>query len=504
MAPDFETGKEPFRPLSLLGLPPHIRHRIYLHVGVARFDGYPYTYYLDGRKPLRGGTSEFDPPPGRNFAGLLLSCRALYAETAALLYSAHRFVIFYEHHGSLNPLRALSPAALASLTSLKIVLNQSSCHQPIDSLNYPPPCCCSERIGAHGSYCTDKFHRDAHRRPLLDPALDLKLASSAEVATQLMLSEWHETATYLSSSVAIGHLDLSLKEVTVSREHRGYQLCSPPCTNEFGCPPHIHHGCRLVECHSYVDSPLAGAPGRVPGCFCRRRHAAFSSTCRCWAPPPDLFLVCRALCRDAQFVFFSGNRFVVHDFDALMPWDLPDVRHYPYDRLFASEFLRDIIPAHCLADLRFVELVFPPYEPDGWPNSERAPILDWSDTIDWIQGKVNAPALTISVVMVDFHDGPDDVRRDLTKEQGTQIMQGYASVLYFLRSLARDDGLGGIHIQLAVPWRWAVGNIQWQSIWLANEEQRLRKDVEGFLLQVGGTVKRNCCPNNILRGIYYM
>jgi hypothetical protein len=83
---------------------------------------------LDGRKESRSERSEFDPSPTRNFAGLLLSCRTLYTEVVALLYSANRFVIFFSHSGSLKPLRALSPTALASLTSLKIVLNESSCY----------------------------------------------------------------------------------------------------------------------------------------------------------------------------------------------------------------------------------------------------------------------------------------------------------------------------------------------------------------------------------------
>ncbi len=574
MAPDMKDGKEPPQPLTLLGLPPHIRRRIYLRAGVARFDGYPYTYYLDGRKPPRTGVSNFDPPPARNFTGLLLSCRTLYAETAALLYSANRFVIFYSHHGSLSPLHALSPATIASLISLKIVLNQSSCHHPIDSYNYPPPCCCTDGRCRHGFYCTSRFHRDVHNRPLLDPALDSDSASSTEVATQLMLREWHETATYLSSSVGTERLVLSLvcdinpehpdalslgrlavaplalfpplknchvrlakkwkhplqqlaeeavlqarrassvyipsprpaatlttlprelrqrilqytdlitpwKEVTVSRQHRGYQLCRPPCTNEFGCPERVHAGCRLVECHSDVDGPHEGSQ-QLPGCFCRRRHTAFSSSCCCWVPPTALFLVCRVLCRDAQFVFFSGNRFVVYDFDALMPWYLPDVEHYPYDRLFAAEFLRDMIPAHCLADLRFLELVFPPYGPDDWPGSESAAVLDWSRTVGWIRGKVNAPALTVSVVMADYRYSPGDVREALTKEQGMQIINGYSAVLYFLRPLARDDGLGGIHIQVAYPWRWTPGNMRRHSGGLEREEQHLSKYAEGFVLQ---------------------
>ncbi|KAK4234436.1 hypothetical protein C8A03DRAFT_37797 [Achaetomium macrosporum] len=86
---------------SLVGLPPHLRRRIYIHTGVGRLDGYPYTYFLDGRPQSGSGRfrfasdSDFDAPPPRNFAGLLRCCGALYAETAALLYSANRFVIFY-------------------------------------------------------------------------------------------------------------------------------------------------------------------------------------------------------------------------------------------------------------------------------------------------------------------------------------------------------------------------------------------------------------------------
>jgi hypothetical protein len=366
MSPDVEVEEQLSRPLlSLVRLPPHIRHRIYLHTGLARFDGHACIYHLDGRKESRTARSDFDPPQTRKFAGLLLSCRTLYTETAALLYSANRFVIFYSHSGSFKPLRALSPTALTSLTSLKIVLNESSCHQPADSYNYPPSCCFShERKLADSSYCTSKHHPSVHRRPLLDPTADLDLAS-AKLATQPILGEWYETATYLSSHVSVGRLDLSLvcdidshdqqhsldvgrlaiapialfprlkdyhirldknwnrplqrlaeeavlqacrasprpaktpspalttlppelrhrilehtdlitpwKEVTLSRQQRGYHIYGPPCTNPVGgCPPDIHHGCRRIHCNAYVDMP--GVSGRPP--FCRRRHTAFTS-----------------------------------------------------------------------------------------------------------------------------------------------------------------------------------------------------------------------------------
>jgi hypothetical protein len=219
-----------------------------------------------------------------------------------------------------------------------------------------------------------------------------------------------------------------------------------------------------------------------------------------------LFLVCRLLCRDAQFVFFSGNRFIVHDFHALMPWDLPGVqyvpldsaavttRYYPYDRLFASEFLRDIIPAHCLADLRFLELVFPPYVPHGWPNRERATISDWCDTVDWIRDKINAPALTLGLVMVDFHgDDAPNLRGDLTKEEGHEIGKGYSSILHCLRPLAREGGLAGIYIQPAYPWRWnpdAIrNNMRQRYNWLAEAERETKRHAEEFVF--GGKDLRN-------------
>jgi hypothetical protein len=125
------------------------------------------------------------------------------------------------------------------------------------------------------------------------------------------------------------------------------------------------------------------------------------SACNCWAPPTNLFLICRTLYRDAQFVFFSRNRFIVHDFHAGQPWDLPAEQleppdstepgstetgststTYPFERLAISEFLREVVPVHCLTYLRFLELVFPPYVPHGWPQAEHPAILDWVATVD--------------------------------------------------------------------------------------------------------------------------
>ncbi|KAK4132153.1 hypothetical protein BT67DRAFT_451231 [Trichocladium antarcticum] len=492
--------------LNLVHLPPHIRRRIYLHIGVARFDRHPYTYYLDGRKESRRQMSEFDPPPAGNFAGLLRTCRTLYAETTTLLYSANRFVIFYSTQGSLEPLRALSQTALAALTSLKIILNESSCHHPTDSRGYPPSCCVGGRQWTAISHCA-RYHGEVHRRPLLDPSLDLHLhLTSAKLATQHMLSEWSDTAAYLSSHVGVARLDFSLytdlitpsKEVTVSRDARGYQFSPPVCLlGHGGCPPYMHHGCALSECSLFIDSTPPDVSARQPSCFCRRRHGAFSFACNCWAPPTGLFLICRALCRDAQFVFFSGNRFVVHDFRPLWPWALPSeqrqpspdttgtmLRYYPYDRLVASQFLRDMIPIHCLPYLRFLEFVFPPYVPHGWPCSELATIRDWRDTVGWVRDKVNAPALTIRFAMVDDR-GPPYGREEMSKEQGArQIIRGYTSILEVFKPLVREDGLAAIYVEAAHPWRWnkdGFRNLDRDSYRLRQAEQQMKEKAEEFV-----------------------
>jgi hypothetical protein len=189
-----------------------------------------------------------------------------------------------------------------------------------------------------------------------------------------------------------------------------------------------------------------------------------------------LFLICRPLYRDAQFVFFSLNRFIIHDFHAERPWDLPAEQvepgspetastsaGYPFERLAISEFLHEVVPIHCLAYLRFLELVFPPYVPRGWPHDEHPAILDWSATVDWLRGQVNAPALTLRLVMADFWAEPMTGREVMTRALVDDIMRGYACIVNPLRPLVRGDGgdgLAGFYLQLAYPARWTQEVLQ--------------------------------------------
>ncbi len=587
---------------TLVGLPAHLRRRIYLYTGVARLDGHPYTYFLGGhRESGRARTvSEFDSPPTRNFVGLLRCCHTLSVETAALLYSANRFVIFYSSRlDSFKHLRALSPTFIASLTSLKIALNES-CPDPTDSSSHPLCSCVGHVLEDWDAnhHCAN-YRGGQHRRPLLDTTLgsDPTALTSAKWEVEAMMSQWHRAVAHISSRIGTGRLELFLicdidpehpyaleatrralapvalfprlkdchvrlckppryriqqmaqeavlqacgrasparlslanpggssaltklppelrilileytdlvtpwKEVTWSRQHRGYQVVRALCasSSEGLCPTRNRNGCLLSNCDPNFDINRPYTPS-YRCCFCRRRHGAFSSSCNCWAPPTNLFLISRALYRDAQFVFFSRNRFIIHVFHASRAWDLPAVQHehltldtasttttrkyYPFDRLAASHFLRDIVPPHCLANLRFLELVFPPYVAHGWPGSDHPAILDWAVTVDWLRGQINPPALTLAVVMADFWGGPIIGRRDMTKPLAGEILEGYLRIIDPLRPLVRGNdgggGLAGFYIQAAHPARWTLDVLRGASLddgYLA----RLHRNLNGRLV----------------------
>ena len=194
------------------------------------------------------------------------------------------------------------------------------------------------------------------------------------------------------------------KEVTWSRQDQRYTISADVSLRQF-------FRCR--------DSR---GPRSSVGCFCRRRHSAFSFMCKCWAPPgPTLFLICRTLCRDAELIFFSGNRFIIHDYKSDPRWEAPFVsispfflfpggdpegsgphqesQDYPSDRLAASQFLREVVPTHCLDHLRFLELVFPGYLARTWPQAGHPAMQDWRETVDWLRGKINARGLTLRLIV---------------------------------------------------------------------------------------------------------
>lgn len=514
----------------ILRLPSSLRQRIYLHVGlistgacrhrVLDLHGHNQSLYL-------------------RFYALLVSCRTIYAEASDILYSANRFNIRYWDNMSLEPLRNLTPRSLANLTYLKVILNETACHERHETEAYDGHRAALDHrdIATQGE---DEDFLSGHNAPLKDH----------HPLAKALLTEWASTVAHLASGITAKQLELCVvcdvdandigtakrvvkplsrlpqlkdchlrlsrtstpelndlarhtalqlrgfywpqelpasqpshessqlphggmytgsrlldlprelrfrilehtdlitpwKEVTWSRQHHAFlgakAFCvSLDCRGE-ECPPHVHHGCQFVDCWETLS-------GRSIGCFCRVNHSAFSSTCMCWTPPRDLFLVCRTLYEDALVVFYSGNRFVVHDFNHRRPYTAP-LGVYAPPRLAASMFFTDVVPEHCLKELRFVELAFPPYSHEGWPNEEV--LSDWSLAMSLASKRLNLPGLTLRLVMAGL--GGWKVlgdRRNMTKEQGDCIIATYARIVTPIACLG-SDGLGKFSCSLTWPW----------------------------------------------------
>ncbi|EAQ93837.1 predicted protein [Chaetomium globosum CBS 148.51] len=203
---------------SFLRLSSEIRDRIYRLVGT-----YNQSFFSSGLsmqdpfdlcgpyglcEPYRH-TSPRIPPVG--FYGLLLTCRTIYSETSALLYSSNQFFCHYEALHSLSPLRDLRAKSVASLTSLKIILNQASCHSR-DAVGRGRGGCCTEPRLFEIYYgirdlkcdqdCRYSGHSDGGERH--DPPL-----RRSHPSTKPMLAEWYKTAAYLGRHITPGRLELS-------------------------------------------------------------------------------------------------------------------------------------------------------------------------------------------------------------------------------------------------------------------------------------------------------
>ncbi len=540
-----------------------IRRRIYRYVELEPCDGFP------NRFDLRGRLADALAPDPSSFYGLLLSCRAIYTEAVALLYSSNRFVLSYRHRylDGLGPLRALTAPALRLLSDLKIVLNQASCHEPT-SFRLGGKCCVylQPRKGEHYSRRTydtnecENWHGGVHQRPLLAAASDRDWTDDDEArAVETLLDEWHSVAACLRQ-VAPGCLALSLVCDIDPQHPRALSVAESVVAPIYLLPPShlrafevrlakaadyrlqevargaVMHACGISDCqaskpaarttlttlprelrlrileytdlitprrqviwsrqdggymiavpgHTLEDTPegrydaqfgkcwWGALPGRgttrlpTSGCFCRRLHSAFSLRCRCWAPPgPALFLLSRALYEDAQYVFFSGNRFIVHDFLVGPPTAHPD------KRLAASEFLRDVVPQRSLAHLRFLELSFPPY------GVSHAAAQDWRATVNWLRDKLSTPALTLRWMVA---DGLVWARAP-SVEEWEQIVECHSRLWQPLTRLG-DDGLDRFYAHFLSPkHRFPLrGGPEYQGRWFKEKDalkERAERDVIG-------------------------
>lgn len=177
---------------------------------------------------------------------------------------------------------------------------------------------------------------------------------------------------------------------------------------------------------------------------------------------------------------------------------------YHSDRLAASHFLRDKIPAQMLRELRELEFVFPPYRHTGWPGEGHPALTDWVETLVWARDKMNLGALAVRLVMADsvasLGSPPD--RRDLTSEQVEDILSAYHRIISPLAILAQPEakgvvGRGGgdgellsFHAKVAWPlsWRWDSednldeNGVEWGANCRRDKLQELTEEAERLVM----------------------
>lgn len=237
----------------------------------------------------------------------------------------------------------------------------------------------------------------------------------------------------------------------------GHRWCGD---EQLGCGTGGHHACQFKRCWTGFmarDSEYEYLRPQDPrprvGCFCRVRHAAFSFNCRCWSPPTDLFLVCRALCKEAQATFFSGNRFIVHDYNPGLPWETHSTE-YPDKRFSVVEFLKTVVPADSVHQIRSLDVTMATYPSDAWPWEGSRTLNEWKDTVQYMRENMNLEGLTLHLYLFDF-SGPID---GMTKSHVREVLQSFFRILAPLAGLG-DEGLKAFDVCISLPpdlwWAWA-------------------------------------------------
>jgi hypothetical protein len=429
---------------------------------------------------------------------LLFTCRTIYAEASSILYSASKFFIQYSDSQSLRALRNLTPHALSCLTHLTVHLNVASCGRWRCCIFHPGlQCRCqhdqplaassSQHQGILSEWQSTASYVTAHIKPsrlqlhficdvedletgmcAVEPFLTMPLLADCSIrlshkSNRALLDLARKMATRAVGNCldeptsAFRFLDLPLE---LRRQILEYtDLVTPLCEVEWNpekgfyvpysqsncieskyetCPPAFHYACQFRHCW-YRSSG---------GCYCRRYHSAFSFSpkCNCWSLPISLFLVCRAMQEDVQAVFFMKNRFVITPAKGCtsVPKSTPS-------RLEISIFLTSIVPSNALGLLRFIEVVFPPFDEDYLRPHEPA-YQDWLQTIDYVKDKLYLPTLTLRVYMADHAAHGNNVtlfRRRITKEQQRTILSMWVRTF---RPLSKLNGMNRFFAHITLPY----------------------------------------------------
>ncbi|KAL2131696.1 hypothetical protein VTI74DRAFT_4715 [Chaetomium olivicolor] len=162
---------------------------------------------------------------------------------------------------------------------------------------------------------------------------------------------------------------------------------------------------------------------------------------------------------------------------------------YPYGSFTASQFLRHVVPLHCLRYIRFLELVFAPFTHLSRPRDKHTALQDWSETVDWVKHQFNLPGLTLRLIMGGNGDLRPEGSGEMTRAQGKEVLATYNRILSPLRRLdaTSDGGLARFYAELAWPYRWTrcVTNKLGEEDaldWLDSKDRELKRRAEQFVM----------------------
>jgi hypothetical protein len=411
--------------LSFLSLPIYIRHQIYIKAGLV----HEKNIYLH-----KNSNKQEDYQTTLN---LLLTSQSIHQEVFAIVHSTNRFHVNFHSLKVLVPVLCLIPKAIALITKLIVVVNQTSC----DSTG-----CCQSGTQCNGRICQNKeqyprpFNLRYNRNALIEWTVTVRYFSIYVTPSKLALVficdvENFETAQ-LTVETFFDMTKLASCQIRLARYAGFTFLTEKTAAVAIGCPSTQcapFHFLKLPaelriaiprltdlvtpDCEVEVDihgkyrarnAILDSWPGIARYeqaiqflycsqdeniCLCRRYHSV-APNCRCSIPPRSLFLVCKSVRELAIETFFSQNRFVI------IPAGWRNSNPPPplvFDQFPTTIFFQRAQQQNTLHFLRRIYIPLPTYRV-GYQNHTELAFQDWRNTMK----KMSAQNCLLGIVVTIF------------------------------------------------------------------------------------------------------
>ncbi|KAI1803277.1 hypothetical protein F4811DRAFT_350093 [Daldinia bambusicola] len=425
---------------TFLDLPAPVRRRIYDYAGL--FSGESiYLYSLDRRHDELEGVNHkaytlendaCDWCDRLHFTfHLLQTCRAIYAEVSAVVYSENRLLVPSDDmDNGLRILSNITPYACSKLTNLYVHLNLPEGYCPrsyiLKGIKVEP--ILKSRIAA---WKRAAEHVLAHSDPQkLRLHLSCEIYSQTSIVPDVLAPLFNASGSLRDCAMNLGEDKCNL--YTMARQAAITASYKPPTVLDspfrfLDLPQELQQAILkytdLVTPSKEVRwAPQRGFYYRYPldnlsvdyycsevfrtcadshyelGTFCMRWPSSYSSRCRCWRPPQALFLVSRAVYETARVIFYSQNRVVVMPIVGLWTGRSPLLAG-----LETSTFITKSLRPDTLSHLRYLELVCPPFRADDPSKpSDAVSHVHWQHTIDYLRTHSNLSVLTIAIYMTRY------------------------------------------------------------------------------------------------------